>query len=254
MEFPNFVLRGKKALVTGASRGIGHHAALSLAHAGCELVVTGRDRPALEQVAAEIADLGAHAHVLTADLADTRAAIEMAREADELLGGIDILVNNAGITFPESALKTSVEHWETTIAVNLTAPMFISREIAPGMIARGGGKIIMICSNAGIVGLADHAAYCASKGGMVQLTKVLAIEWARHNVNVNAIAPTVILTPMGEQVWGAPEKRDPMLARIPAGRFGKPVEVSGAILFLACSASDLMHGETILVDGGYAAQ
>jgi len=138
--------------------------------------------------------------------------------------------------------------------VNLTAPMFISREIAPGMIARGGGKIIMICSNAGIVGLADHAAYCASKGGMVQLTKVLAIEWARHNVNVNAIAPTVILTPMGEQVWGAPEKRDPMLARIPAGRFGKPVEVSGAILFLASSASDLMHGETILVDGGYAAQ
>ena len=126
----------------------------------------------------------------------------MAREADELLGGIDILVNNAGITFPESALKTSVEHWETTMAVNLTAPMFISREIAPGMIARGGGKIIMICSNAGIVGLADHAAYCASKGGMVQLTKVLAIEWARHNVNVNAIAPTVILTPMGEQVWG----------------------------------------------------
>jgi len=89
---------------------------------------------------------------------------------------------------------------------------------------------------------------------MVQLTKVLAIEWARHNVNVNAIAPTVILTPMGEQVWGAPEKRDPMLARIPAGRFGKPVEVSGAILFLASSASDLMHGETILVDGGYAAQ
>jgi NAD(P)-dependent dehydrogenase (short-subunit alcohol dehydrogenase family) len=254
MEFPRFDLTDKKALVTGGSRGIGQHAALSLAHAGCEVLVTGRDREALEQTAAQIEALGRRAHVLQADLADAQAAMSMAREADALLGGVDILVNNAGLSYPESALETSREHWEETLAVNLTAPMFIAQQVAPAMIARGGGKIIMLCSAAGLAGLADHAAYCASKGAMVLLTKVLAIEWARHGVNVNAIAPTVILTPMGEQVWGAPEKRDPMLAKIPAGHFGKPVDVSGLILFLASPASDFMHGETIALDGGYCAQ
>jgi len=254
MEYPSFDLFGKKALVTGASKGIGYHAALCLANAGCDLAVAGRDEEGLALVAAGIRELGRQVHVLKADLADTQAAINMAREADRLLDGVDILVNNAGLSYPESALETTVEHWDTTMDVNLKAPLFISQQIAPGMIQRGGGKIILICSNAGIVGLADHAAYCASKGGMVLLTKVLAIEWARYNINVNAIAPTVILTPMGEQVWGAPEKRDPMLAKIPAGRFGQPVEVSGAILFLASDASSLMHGETLVVDGGYTAQ
>ncbi len=254
MDYPSFDLTGKRALVTGASKGIGFHAALSLAHAGCDLAVTGRDEEGLAQVAAGVRELGRRAHVLVADLADTAAAVGMAREAERLLDGVDILVNNAGLSYPESALETTETHWDTTLDVNLKAPLFISQQIAPGMIRRGAGKIIMICSNAGLVGLADHAAYCASKGGMIQLTKVLAIEWARHGINVNAIAPTVILTPMGQQVWGAPEKRDPMIAKIPAGRFGMPVEVSGAILFLASDASSLMHGETMVVDGGYTAQ
>jgi 2-deoxy-D-gluconate 3-dehydrogenase len=192
--------------------------------------------------------------VLPADLADTSAAIAMAREADRLLGGVDILVNNAGLTFPESALDTTPEHWDTTLDVNLKAPLFISQQVVPGMIRRGRGKIIMVASNAGLVGIADHAAYCASKGGMLLLTKVLALEWARYGINVNAVAPTVILTPMGEKVWGAPEKRDPMLAKIPAGHFGRPVDVSGAILFLASPASDLVHGETLVIDGGYVIQ
>jgi len=115
-------------------------------------------------------------------------------------------------------------------------------------------SIINVASAAAHHGLRDHAAYCASKGGLLLLTKVLALEWAPHGINVNAVAPTVILTPMGEKVWGAPEKRDPMLAKIPAGRFGKPVDVSGAILFLASPASDLIHGETLVADGGYVAQ
>jgi len=253
MEYPSFDLFGKKALVTGASKGIGYHAALCLGNAGCDLAVAGRDEEGLALVAAGIRELGRQVHVLKADLADTQAAINMAREADRLLDGVDILVNNAGLSYPESALETTVEHWDTTMDVNLKAPLFISQQIAPGMIQRGGGKIILICSNAGIVGLADHAAYCASKGGMVLLTKVLAIEWARYNINVNAIAPTVILTPMGEHVWGEPAKGDPMKAKIPLGRFGRPVEVADLVLYLASPASDLITGDVILMDGGYTA-
>ena len=254
METPAFDIAGKRALVTGGSRGIGQHAALSLAHAGCDLAIGGRDRAALDETAAEARHLGRVCHVLAADLADTDAAIQMAQEADRLLGGVDILLNNAGVSFPESALETTQANWDATLAINLKAPLFIAQQVAPGMIARGGGKIIMLCSCAGVVALADHAAYCASKGGMVLLTKVLALEWARHNIQVNAIAPTVILTPMGEQVWGAPEKRDPMIAKIPAGRFGMPVEVSGAVVFLASSASNFINGETLVIDGGYSAQ
>jgi NAD(P)-dependent dehydrogenase (short-subunit alcohol dehydrogenase family) len=254
VTFPSFDLTGRKALVTGGSRGIGRHAALTLANAGCDLAISGRDRAALDETAEQAGAMGRLVHVLEADLADTGAAVAMAREADRLLGGVDILLNNAGVSFPESALETTQEGWDATLDINLKAPLFIAQQVVPGMIARGGGKIIMLCSAAGIVGLADHAAYCASKGGMVLLTKVLAIEWARHNIQVNAIAPTVILTPMGETVWGAPEKRDPMIAKIPAGRFGMPVEVSGAVVFLASPASDFINGETLAIDGGYTAQ
>ena len=254
MDFPDFNLQGKKALVTGGSSGIGYHAALSMANAGCEVLITGRNRQALEEAASEMRRMGVESHFLVADLADTQAAIRIAREADKILRGVDILVNNAGITFPEPAVKTTVEHWNTTLAVNLTAPMFISQQIAPGMIERRYGKIIMIGSVGGIVSVADHAAYSSSKGGLVLLTKVLAIEWAKYNINVNLIAPAVILTPMGEKVWGAPEKRDPMIAKTPQGRFGIPRDVSGVILFLASPASDYINGETIAVDGAYLAQ
>ena len=254
MDYPSFDLRGRKALVTGGSSGIGYHAALSLAHAGCEVCVTGRNRSGLEEVTTKIRGMGQKAHMLVADLADTQAAIAMALEAERTLQGVDILINNAGTTFPESALKTTEEHWDMTLAVNLKAPLFVSQQVVQGMIKRRYGKIIMVGSVGGVVGVADHAAYCSSKGGMVLLTKVLAIEWAKYNINVNLIAPTVIMTPMGEKVWGAPEKRDPMIAKIPQGRFGLPVDVSGLVLFLASPASDYINGETIVVDGAFVAQ
>jgi 2-deoxy-D-gluconate 3-dehydrogenase len=254
VQFPDFSLGEKTALVTGASRGIGEHAALTLARAGAAVVLTGRDRQALDGVAAQLEGMRRPHWVLEADLADAPAAAAMAREAVHLTGGIDILLNNAGLSHPETALDTTEEHWDETLDVNLKAPLFISREVAPSMIERGGGKIIMLASAAGLTGLTEHAAYCASKGGMLQLTRVLALEWAPHNICVNAICPTVILTPMGEQVWGDPAKSEPMLAKIPLGKFGYPVDVSGAVIYLASSASDMVTGSVITIDGGYTAQ
>jgi NAD(P)-dependent dehydrogenase (short-subunit alcohol dehydrogenase family) len=137
--------------------------------------------------------------------------------------------------------------------VNLRAPFLLARALAPQMIAQKAGKIINVSSQAGVIGLDDHGAYCASKGGLNMLTKVMTAEWARHNIQTNAVCPNVILTPMGEMVWGKPEKGGPMKAKTPAGRFGKPVEVADMILYLASPASDFVCGEILLIDGGYAA-
>ena len=254
MQFPTFSLSGNIALVTGASRGIGQHAAVSLANAGADVVISGRDEAALADTASAIEGLGRRQWAIPADLADTASVVALGERALASAGGVDILVNNAGISFPESALDTTEAHWDSTLDVNLKAPLFLSRTVAPSMIARGGGKVIMMASAAANTGLADHAAYCASKGGLLLLTQVLALEWAAQGINVNAICPTVILTPMGEQVWGDPAKSAPMLAKIPLGHFGYPVDVSGAVVFLASSASDMMTGSAITIDGGYCAQ
>jgi NAD(P)-dependent dehydrogenase (short-subunit alcohol dehydrogenase family) len=254
MQFPSFSLAGKIALVTGASRGIGQHAAVSLANAGADVVISGRDEAALAETAAEIGHLGRSHWTIPADLADTASVVALGEKAISAAGGVDVLVNNAGISFPETALGTREEHWDATLDVNLKAPLFLSRTIAPSMIERGGGKVIMVASAAANGGLTEHAAYCASKAGLLLLTQVLALEWAQHRINVNAVCPTVILTPMGEQVWGDPVKSAPMLAKIPLGHFGYPIDVSGAIVYLASSASDMVTGSSVTIDGGYGAQ
>jgi 2-deoxy-D-gluconate 3-dehydrogenase len=139
------------------------------------------------------------------------------------------------------------------MAVNLRAPFLLAKALVPAMIKKGGGKIINISSQAGVIGQDGHAAYGASKGGLNTLTKVMCVECARHNIQVNTVCPTVILTPMGEEHWGKPERGDPMKAKIPAGRFGRPVEVADMILYLASSASNLVNGQDMLIDGGYTA-
>jgi 2-deoxy-D-gluconate 3-dehydrogenase len=145
------------------------------------------------------------------------------------------------------------DDWDVTMAVNLTAPFALTQEVAPTLIEQGHGKIINIASQTGVIAAEDHAAYAASKGGLIALTKVQAAEFGPHNVTANAVAPTVILTPMGEQVWGPPEKGDPMKAKIPLGRFGDPIEVADLVLYLAAPASDFMNGATLMLEGGYTA-
>lgn len=247
-------LSGKRALVTGATKGIGRDIAVKLAQSGCDIAATGRDVAELQSLSEEVADVGRKCVTYAADLAGRKSVLEMARYLCDAAGPTDILVNNAGISFPETIDKLSPDHWETTIAVNLTAPALISSIVAVGMIARKSGVIINISSQSGVVGLSEHAAYCASKFGLNGLTKVMAIELGPFNIRVNAIAPTVTLTPMGEQVWGDPEKGDPMKAKVPLGKFAYPKDISNSVLFLASEESGMINGEILLIDGGFTAQ
>ena len=248
-----FNLAGKVALVTGATKGIGFETCKVLADAGADIAAVGRDRAGLTEVATAVIGLGRKCFTIEADLASPEEPVKAARAALQEFGTIDILVNNAGVALLAPLLKASIEDWDTTMAVNLRAPFLMARELAPQMIARKAGKIINVSSQAGVIAVDDHGAYCSSKGGLNMLTKAMTVEWAKHNIQINSVCPTVILTPMGEKNWGSPEKSRPMLAKIPAGRFGRPVEVADMILYLASSASDLVCGQDLLIDGGYTA-
>jgi NAD(P)-dependent dehydrogenase (short-subunit alcohol dehydrogenase family) len=246
-----FSLTGKAALVTGATKGIGFDICKVLADAGADIAAVGRDEAGLTDVKTAVEALGRKCVTIAADLATAQGPVEAARIALQSFGTIDILVNNAGIALIDTLLEVKVEDWDKTMAVNLRAPFLLARELAPKMIAQRSGKIINISSQAGVVAIDGHAAYSASKGGLNMLTKVMTSEWAKHNIQTNAICPTIILTPMGEQVWGDPAKGKPMLDKTPLGRFGKPQEVADCVLYLASPASDLVCGETILIDGGF---
>ena len=248
-----FGLNGRKALVTGASKGIGLEICAVLADAGADIVAVARDAGGLAEARAAVEAQGRRCLIVEADLATVDGPCRAARTALDAWGTIDILVNNAGIAICEPLLETRVESWDAVMAVNLRAPFLMAQGLAPAMIAQGRGKIVNVSSQTSMVALVDHGAYTASKNGLNGLTKVMTAEWARHNVQCNAVLPTVIMTPMGEKVWGDPAKLGPMLAKIPLGRVGRPIEVADLVLFLASGASDLINGETIFCDGGYTA-
>ena len=247
-------LQGKRALVTGATKGIGFEACKVLADAGADIAAVGRDENGLREITKAVEAMGRRCVAIAADLATVEGPKAAAAKALAAFGTIDILVNSAGVTTIKSIIETPIADWEWVNAVNLRAPFLLAQALAPGMIKQNMGKIINISSQSGVVALADHSAYGASKGGLNMLTKVMTIEWAKYNIQANSICPTVILTPMGELVWGDPAKGDPMKAKIPAARFGKTVEVADLILFLASSASDMINGQDILIDGGFTAQ
>jgi NAD(P)-dependent dehydrogenase (short-subunit alcohol dehydrogenase family) len=249
-----FSLVGRRALVTGATKGIGFEACKVLADAGADIVAVGRDAEGLAEVRLAVEKLGRRCVPIAADLATVEGPQAAAKAALAAFGTIDILLNNAGVTTVKSIIDTPVDDWEWVNNVNLRAPFLLAQALAPNMIKQRMGKIINVSSQSGVVALQDHGAYGASKGGLNMLTKVMTIEWAKYNIQANTICPTVILTPMGEMVWGDPAKGDPMKAKIPAGRFGKTIEVADLILFLASSASDLVNGQDILIDGGFTAQ
>jgi NAD(P)-dependent dehydrogenase (short-subunit alcohol dehydrogenase family) len=247
-------LAGHRALVTGAGKGIGREICRELARAGAAIFAVSRTEDELVSLGDEIAKTGARYAFAVADLRGAEVTRQIAQRAAVALGPIDILVNNAGIARNALAEFATEDEWDATLDTNLKAAFFLAQAVGREMLARGYGRIVNITSAAGLAGLPEHAAYCASKAGLGMLTKVLAIEWGGRGVTVNAVAPTVILTPLGERVWGAPEKGGPMLAKVPVGRFGQPIDVASVVAFLASDLASMINGETIAVDGGYLAQ
>ncbi|MEM9012822.1 MAG: glucose 1-dehydrogenase [Pseudomonadota bacterium] len=247
-----FSLTGRRALVTGASKGIGAEICAVLAEAGADIAAVARDEAGLAATAAAVETHGRACLPIAGDLASAEEPARIAAAALAHWDTIDILVNCAGVARIAPALDLTLAAWEETMAVNVRAPFLLAQALTPRMIAQRRGKIINISSQTGVVALDEHAAYATSKGALNALTKSLMAEWAQHNVQVNAVCPTVILTPMGREVWGPEEKGGPFIARTPLGRFGEPVEVADLVLYLASPASDLVNGEFIMIEGGYS--
>ncbi|PLX33231.1 MAG: short-chain dehydrogenase [Hyphomicrobiales bacterium] len=247
-----FSLEGRTALVTGASKGIGAEICAVFADAGADIIAVARDPAGLSRTAAAVESLERKCYVLPCDLSDADAVRRLGEDAIEVAGRVDILVNDAGIARVAPALELSLEDWDTTMAVNVRAPFLLAQSLAPQMIARRWGKIINISSQTGVIALEDHAAYATSKGALNAMTKSLMAEWARHNIQVNAICPTVVMTPMGRELWSPEEKSAPFLARTPLGRFGEPVEIADLALYLASPAAELVNGAIIMIEGGFS--
>ena len=243
----SFRLDGRVALVTGGVSGIGSAIAGAFAQAGARVVVVDLDAEAAGRRAAE---LGGGAFGLGCDVSDADSAQAAADAAVERAEHVDVLVNCAGIVDLAPAEELTTRAWDRTIAVNLTGTFLMSQAVGQHMLAAGSGKIINLASQAASVGLLEHAAYCASKAGVLGLTRVLAAEWAGRGVTANAISPTVVLTELGKKAW-AGEKGEAARAEIPVGRFALPREIAGAALFLASGAADMVNGADLVVDGGY---
>jgi 2-deoxy-D-gluconate 3-dehydrogenase len=246
-----FRLDGLRALVTGAGTGIGAGLAVALAEAGADVVCHG-NRHAPAETAARIGALGRRAAVVAGDLADGAVASQLVETAAAAVGGdIDILVNNAGIIRRAPAVESTDEDWDDVLAVNLTAVYRLCRAAGQRMLARGRGKIVNISSLLAFQGGIRVPAYAASKGAVAQLTKALANEWAGRGVNVNAIAPGYIRTENTAALIADETRNRQILERIPAGRWGEPADLGGAVVFLASRASDYVSGHVLAVDGGW---
>ena len=247
-------LSGRRAVVTGAGKGIGRSICLELAKAGADVFAVSRTRSDLDSLGEELRPTGVRYGCCVVDLRGKETAEYVAAEAEAALGAPDVLVNNAGVADNAPATEVTEEQWDTTLDVNAKGAFFLSQALGRSMLESGWGRIVNVSSQAGLVALEQHAAYGASKGAMNMLTKVLAIEWGPRGVTVNAVAPTVILTPMGEAFWNEPERRGPMLEKIPLGRFGVPTEVASVVAFLASDHAALINGAVIPIDGGYTAR
>ncbi|MDR7482910.1 MAG: 3-oxoacyl-ACP reductase family protein [Armatimonadota bacterium] len=248
-----FSLADRTALVTGGSRGLGEAIAVGLAEAGADVAVAARSRPDLERVASRIGACGRRAAVVEADVTRVEDARRMVEETEAALGPLHILVNNAGVNIPRLAVEVTEEEWDRVVDTNLKGVFFCAQAAGRRMVQRRYGRIVNVASQMGLVGFYFRAAYCASKAGVVNLTRVLAVEWAPHGVTVNAVAPTFVETPMTREMLQDPWFRDEVFRRIPAGRLADAQDVVSAVVYLASDAATMVTGHTLLVDGGWVA-
>lgn len=249
-----FSLEGRRALVTGASRGLGRAIALAFADAGADVVCASTSPDGCAATVDAIREHGRTAWQVAADLSDRDAVARLADEAEEHAGRIDVLVNNAGTIRRHPAAEFPVDDWDHVLRINLDAVFLLCRRLGAAMIDRGEGKIINIASLLSFTGGITVPAYTASKHGVAGLTKAFANEWTQHNVQVNAIAPGYFRTDNTQPLQDNPERAKAISDRIPAGRWGDPTDLAGAAVFLASRASDYVSGHILLVDGGWTAR
>jgi 2-dehydro-3-deoxy-D-gluconate 5-dehydrogenase len=252
MTLDVFSLDGKVALVTGASRGLGAAMATAMSAAGASVALHSNERPATDTAERICKESGRRTELFTADLADRAAADALIAGTIAAFGHLDILVNNAGIIRRKAAAQHSDDDWDAVIEVNLSNAFRLCRAMGKQLIDSGRpGKIINVASLLSFQGGITVPGYAAAKGGIVQLTKALANEWASHGINVNAIAPGYMQTDNTKALRDDPQRTKQITERIPAGRWGTPEDVAGAAVFLASSASDYVHGHVLVVDGGW---
>jgi NAD(P)-dependent dehydrogenase (short-subunit alcohol dehydrogenase family) len=251
MGLEQFDLTGKTAVVTGSSKGLGEAAAVALAKAGADVAICGRKKEDIDRVVGRIRSFGRSSEGFILEVASRETVEKGAGEILGRMGKVDILVNNAGTNYRVPVLEYPEEEWDRVINTNLKGYYLVAQALVPQMIERGWGKVINISSILGTVALENQLAYASSKGGVNQMTKVMAIEWAKKGVRVNAIAPTYFETEMVKQVAQDPERFNFINERTPMGRWGKLEELEGIVIFLASPASDFITGQSILIDGGW---
>src|SRR5205807_4542119 len=255
MEYPRFGLTGQVSLVTGAARGLGRAIALALAHAGSDVALGLRDANTARDLADEVQSMGRKSLSLQMDVTHLDQICRAVDKAASYFGRLDILVNNAGVAPENLAENVCEDDFDLMLAVNLKGTFFTSQAAGRAMIRQGSGRIINMGSQAGFAALPGESVYCMTKAAISHLTRCFAVEWGQHNITVNAVAPTFIHTPGTESALANPEFRSDVIERI-AGlhRIGEPMDVAGAVVFLASPAASLITGDTILIDGGWTAR
>jgi 2-dehydro-3-deoxy-D-gluconate 5-dehydrogenase len=252
---PDMRLDGKIAFISGAGSGIGRALALGMAASGATIAMseTSARLSVLDEVSAEIGQAGGESLAVALDLPRLESIDAAVDAVIRRFGRVDILVNNAGVNRPNPAFEVTEAEWDEVLDVNLKGLFFTAQRFGRHMTQAGYGRIVNIASQNGVVAYYQRAAYCASKAGVVNLTRVLAVEWAEHGINVNAVGPTFVLTPLTQSTFDDEDLRRDLLDRIPLGRVARPEDVVGAVVFLASEAAAMITGHTLLVDGGWTA-
>ncbi len=255
MDFSHINLKGKTAIVTGGSKGIGYGMALGLATVGANVVIVSRNIEEGRAAAKDCEAKGVKAHAISCDVTNSAAVASMVAEAAKTFGQIDILINNAGMNIRKPLVDVLDSDWDTVINTNLKGVFLVGREVTKQMIAQGkGGKIVNVASVGGAIGIPNLTSYCATKGGVVQMTKVWALELVEHKIFVNAVCPAYIKTPMTEGWLTDKARLDWILGMTPMGRLGEIQEVAGPVVFLASEWANYITGTCLLVDGGWTAR
>lgn len=246
-------LKNKTVVITGSSKGIGKNIALTFAKLEANVVISGRDESTLDAVLKEMHQYNPKCIAVSGDLSDISEVRNLIEKAASQFGTIDVLVNNAGVNIAKPAMEVTEEDWDTVLDLNLKTAFFASQAAAKYMLKQNNGRIINIASQMAFVGYVKRAAYCASKGGLVQLTKALAVEWAKQGIRVNAVAPTFIETELTEKMFKDKAFKKDVDSRILLDGLSQPEDISGAVLYLASNLANFVTGETIKVDGGWTA-